>query len=108
MKTLEDKILARVRRMYLVRKFFAPTALKAYSLGLCVMMLGYFVSIVHVVANMPSLTTPGALTFFIVNALTHTEIVVQILFAVACVAILMLVRDFIRGVEGQNTHLAHV
>ena len=103
MKTLEDKILTRVRRIYFLHRVFAPTALKAYGLAMCALMLLSIVSVVSVIDNMPAITAPGALGAFLMRALLHTELVVQILLVGFIFAVVMLVRDLVRGVGKQRS-----
>lgn len=108
MKTLEQTVMARVRRAYYMRKLVGPTALKAYGLVVCAFGLFSAVSIVNIVANMPSVTTPAAFGSFLLKAVTNTEVVVQLLLVGAVVAAVMLVRDIVRGVGRHTGTLAHV
>ena len=100
--------MARVRRIHTLRRALGPTALKAYGLVLFVFALISTVSVANVIANMPSVTTPGALGSFFVNALTHTELLVQLILGGMVVAAAMLVRDVMHRKAGYiEQPLAH-
>jgi hypothetical protein len=102
MKTLEQKVMARVHRIHILRRICGATACKAYLLVGCSIVLFSAVSVVNVYANMPSFTAPTALGNYLMNAFAHTELVVQIMFVGLIVATAMLVRDVLRGV-GKHT-----
>lgn len=102
MKTIEQNIMARVKRIYYLRKVFQPTLLKVYGFGVLATVLTSVVSLTNVYANMPPLTAPTAFANFFFGALAHTELFVQVLLIGLVVTICMLGRDFVYGVG--NTH----
>jgi hypothetical protein len=96
MKTLEQKVMARVHRIYYLRKATGPTALKLY--GLCGIMAGLLsvVSVANVFANMPSPLSPVHLVAFFTSAFKNTELMVQLLVAGLCTIIALFVYDIVR------------
>lgn len=107
MKTLEQNVMARVRRIYYLRKLTGPTALKAYALGALVVWLASLVSLVNVFANMPSLATPLSLVRFFASAVLQTEVAVQAVLVGAVVLAGLMVRDIVRGTNEEHALFAH-
>jgi len=93
MKTLEQKVMARVRRIYYLRKFMGPTAMKAYGLVVLTLTLSSLVSLVNVYANMPSLFTPMQFASFLMNAALQTELAVQLILLGLATLIALFIRD---------------
>jgi len=96
MKTLEQQVMSRVRRIYYLRKLTGPTALKAYALLTLTVWLASLVSVVNVLSNMPSVTAPLSLMHFLASAVLQTEVVVQALLVGGCVLVVLVVRDIVR------------
>lgn len=106
MKTLEQRILARVRRIYYLRKLTGPTALKAYGLVVLSFTLVSLVSLVHVVSNMPSVTAPASLVRFMAAAVLHTEWSVQAILMALVALLALMVRDIRSHMHG-GTMIPH-
>lgn len=104
MKTLEQKIMTRVRRIYYLRKATSPTALKLY--GLCGIMMGLLsaVSVANVYANMPSPLAPIHFLSFLSAAIRNTELMVQFLLAGLCAFSALLVYDIVRTARMHRSH----
>jgi hypothetical protein len=96
MSNIEAVVMARVRRVFLMRKFLNPTALKVYSATLLYVGLVSMVSIANVYANMPSLMTPNELFTFMLRAMLNTEIVVQCALVGFFGVVAFFVRDMVR------------
>ena len=79
MSNTEDIVMKRVRRVHFLRQYINRTTLKLYGAGILAGTLAGVVSISNVFANMPSLTTPGHIAQFFMNAVMHTELMVQAL-----------------------------
>ena len=107
MKTLEQKVMAHVRRIYYLRKLTGPTALKAYALSALVVWLTSLVSLVNVFTNMPSLTTPVSLVRFFTSAVLQTETAVQALLVGAVLLAILMARDIVRGAKEEHALFAH-
>ena len=103
MKTLEQKIMARVRRIYYLRKLFGPTAVKLYTMFGIVAGLFSLVSVANVVANMPGLDAPSEAAAYLTQAALHTEGTVQLLLAGFVVVAGLMIRDIVHGAR----HLEH-
>lgn len=99
---MEQKIMNRVKRIYYLRKVINPVALKVYGLAACTATLFSVVSIMNIYANMPSPLAPGAFMSFVMNALSHTEGLVQVLIVGIVATALMLGRDLMRGNVGRG------
>lgn len=96
MKTLEQKIMSRVRRIYYLRKLMGPTAIKAYALVALTLALVSLVSVVNVVTNMPSVTAPLSMVRFFTSAVLKTEAAVQVLLVGLCLLAVLMARDIVR------------
>jgi len=106
MKTLEQKVMARVRRMYYIRKAVSPTALKMYTLVGTALGLVSLVSVTNVIANMPSPLSMLNFFSFFSSAFRNTEATVQVLFAGLCVFTALVLRDVFQAVRGVNQRLS--
>ena len=85
--------------MYVVRKATSPVALQTYVLSFLVVQLLRFVSMPHVLANMPSLFEPVAFAQFHAISFLNTEPIVQ-LFAVGTISLsAWLVRGIVRNTK---------
>jgi hypothetical protein len=107
MKTLEQKIMPRVRRIYYLRKLTGPTALKAYALGALAVWLASLVSVVNVLTNMPSVMTPVSLVRFLASAALQTEVAVQALLLGVGILVALMVRDIARNTKDEQQLFAH-
>lgn len=81
--------MRRVYAIYAFRKLSSPRGIKLLIIGLFLAEISPFspyLSLRHIIANMPHLTDPKALYTFHTSAFMHTQLIVQIsLIAVAIV-----------------------
>jgi len=91
--------MIRVHRIYTLQRFVGPTALKAYTIVVGFALLGKFVHVASVAANMPSLASPVAFVQFWFGAIAHTEFVVQAVLLGLALAVLFFARDVFRDVR---------
>lgn len=82
--------------MYFLRKVFNPFAVKAYLLVSFAGFIVSQVSLVDVVANMPSVTNIGALYVFYTSAFLNTEFIIQLLSVGVFVAIFLILKDIVK------------
>jgi len=93
---LKKKIMRRVYFTYFLRKVFNPFAIKIYTIVSFAGFIASQVSLVNVVANMPSMTNIDALYRFSTSAFLNTEFVVQLLSVGALVTIFLLLKDIVK------------
>jgi len=112
MTTLEQKVMARVRRIYYMRKLFGPTAIKLYTMSGILVGLLSLVSVANVLANMSSLKAPSDAILYLSRAALQTEPVVQLLLVGLALMLALMVRDILRTFRsvrvGSDTPLAHI
>lgn len=93
---LKMSIMGRVYMAYALRRVFRSSTIRAFlSVGSLASIFS-FVSVLNVIKNMPSFTSPEALYNFSLSALSNTEVAVQISIAIFFMAILWFARDLIR------------
>ena len=97
--SLNNKIMRRVRFVYWFRKATSPIAVQTYVLSFFVVQLLRFVSMPHVVANMPSVLNPAAFVEFHIASFLNTEPAVQILAVGALSLGIWLTRNLVRDVK---------
>jgi hypothetical protein len=97
MSTIETVVMARVHRIYLMRRFFNPITLKVYGATVLFGTLVSLVSVVNVYANMPSFRAPKALLTFSYRAVINTEVLVQLLLIGFVMVIGLGVRDILKN-----------
>jgi hypothetical protein len=95
MKTLEQKIMSRVKRIYYLRMLTGTNAMRAYALIVLGAVLASLVSLVNVVANMPSLASPASVARFLADAALHTETAVQVVLVGFFSLVAWMARDFL-------------
>lgn len=96
-KELEQHIMKRVYRTHYLKKVFNPLMFKVYILVVAFVGMSSLVSIINVVNNMPSLLEVGSVYRFTSSAIVNTEWSVQLVLAVAVLAVVLLVRDTIKN-----------
>lgn len=106
LNTIEDKVMARVRRIHLIRQFMHPTLLKMYGGAVLFMTLNSMVSLANIVANIPPVTTPIQIVRFAMSAIVHTELFVQFVVLGLVVVSSLLVRDIVQN-SRQKTAFVH-
>ena len=103
--TTESIVMARVRRIHMLRRFMHPTMMKVYSGILLFGTLGSMVSIANVFANMPSVTTPAQVASFTLNAVVHTEIFVQLVVVGIGVVCALLIKDILHNIKHKSVFM---
>lgn len=103
---LEDKIMARVRRIHNLRKVFNPFMFKVYTLAAAFWGISSLVSIKNIFANMPSLSELHNLSIFTTNAFINTELSVQFILATALFVIVLLLRDAVYNLRTRSRLLS--
>jgi len=103
MTTISNNVMKKVSVIFWTRRLTSRRAIECYVLFVSTLGLFSFVSVPHVIANMPSLTDIAGLSTFMLSAFTHTHTVVQITLALMCVCLAAIVFDFVR----HSFHRAH-
>lgn len=85
--------MARVRRIYYLKKVVNPLMLKLYGVGVLSVGVASLVSVKNVLANMPALTDVGSMYTFTASAILHTEASVQLALGVLAVFVVFILRD---------------
>ena len=96
MTTISNNVQKKVRLIFWMRRLTSRRAIECYVLFVSTVGLFSFVSVPHVIANMPSVTDIARLSAFVVGALTHTHAAVQIALVLMCVSLVFMVSDLIR------------
>lgn len=99
MSNIETVVLARVRRIYLMRRIFNTTTLKVYGAVVLFGALASLVSVANVYANMPSFMAPKEFFTFSYTALLNTEVLVQLLLISFVMVIGLSVRDILKNTK---------
>ena len=97
MSNIEDIVMNRVQRIYILRQYINRTTLKLYIGGVFMGALMGMVSVSNIFANMPSLLAPGKMIDFIIRATLDTELAIQILFVAFVVAIVLVMQDIAKN-----------
>ncbi len=99
MNKLEQKIMASVAAIYLVRRLTSRRALKAYALLLSFLGIVAFVSLPHVAVNLFHVENHGfsALATYFLSAVTKTTVVVQLSLLISMIAAFSLGYDVLRA-----------
>ena len=101
----KQKIMRRVWAIYFFRKATSPIAVQTYALSFLIWQLFVYVSMPHVLANMPSIEKPVELFNFMAASFVKTELVVQVL-AVGTISLLIwLGRNIFRNISSRKQFL---
>ena len=101
MKSIEQKVMKKVRRVYYLRKATSITALRLYGTIALTALFGSLVSIQSVWANMPPLMSPVNVLDFLYRAVVNTDLAVQGIGIGLALLTVLLVRDIVRGVRSE-------
>ncbi len=102
---LKKRIMRRVYIISVVKRVFRPVVLKSVILAVFIVAGNVLVSVPNVINNMHvSSTNIGASLSFIMNALTHTDILVQIIFLGSILLTSWLIKDVLRSFSFFNYH----
>ena len=96
---MKKRIMRRVWAIYLIRRATSPIALQTYVMSFFTVQLFVFVSLPHVVANMPSITHPVEFLSFYASSFLNTEPLVQIIAVGFLTSIVWLTRNIVRNLE---------
>jgi hypothetical protein len=100
-KQLRQAIMRRVYLVYALRLMLRPMTLKLFALGAGSIGIVSLVSLSNVFANMAALGSAAGVSQFILYAVTHTEIPVQLSLAAIVLALIWLARDLARRVSSE-------
>jgi hypothetical protein len=100
--------MASVAVIYAVRKLAGMTALKIYALVLSVFAIGKLVWVSKVLDNffMVEKHGLGAMSNYLLAALEHTNVAVQLTLLVAALVFVSLLVDFVKSVSAPRTFVA--
>ena len=103
--TIEQSVMASVGTVYFARTLTGTTALKVYAFILSMWVVGRLVWVSKVFANFVGVEKGGfsAMSNFVLYALEHTHLGVQIALLIAGVAIISLAVDTVRKLS-EPTH----
>ena len=96
MTTISNNVMKKVKTIFWARRLTSRRAIECYVLFFSTLGLFSFVSVSHVIANMPSVTDVAHLFGFIVAAFTHTKTLVQVTIALMFVSLAFIAFDFVR------------
>jgi hypothetical protein len=107
--TIEQRVMANVGVIYTTRKVFSPTMLKLYVLVLAMLAIWRLVWVTRIEQNFLHIMNGGVVAVgnYVVYALLHTHPAVQVTLAIAAVAFVMLVADFVRSAATPRQSLAY-
>ena len=99
--TIEKNVMAAVRVAYVGRLLGSATALKVYAFAISVVGVAAFVSVPHVAANFMAVANGGfgAVTVFLLAAVTQTKVMVQAALLVGMFALASLGLEAVRSVR---------
>ena len=94
--------MASVAVIYAVRKLTSRTALEFYALAVSFVGIFMFVSVPHVAQNFSLIASHGlsGISTFVLSAVTHTSIMVQLTLLLGIGAVGLLLVDLVRSVIG--------
>src|SRR5438552_3747798 len=104
MSKIEQQVMAGVGVIYTARTLVGLTALKVYVLVLSVLAIGKLVWVSRVFDNFFSVERAGlgSTTNYLVYAILHTHLAVQLVLVVAAVAFAGLIVDAARSLQSQR------
>ena len=103
---IERQVMANVGAIYFARALTGTTALKVYAIILSLWVVGRLVWVSKVFANFVEVEKGGlgSMSNFVLAALEHTHLGVQLALLVAGVAVVSLVIDAVRKLAEKPTH----
>ncbi len=107
MTTISNNVQKKVNTIFWARRLTSRRAIECYVLFISTLGLFSFVSVPHVIANMPSVIDLARLSGFIAAAFAHTHTVVQLALALMVVSVLGIVFDLIYQ-SSRHTRLERV
>ncbi len=97
-RTIEQRVMAGVGVMYLVRRLVRPRALKVYILAASLITMVSLVSLPHILANLLAVGIAG-LPDFALTAVLRTGVAVQIGLVLCLITLGSFFRDMLRSSE---------
>lgn len=103
---IEQQVMASVATIYTARMFISATAFKIYALAASVWALGALVWVARVGENFNVAFHGGVnkLAAYLLVAVSHTSLAVQMVLLVATVALISLAVDLLRGRAQQHRY----
>lgn len=94
--------MRRVRFIYAIRKLAKVLALRFGLLSVFVAAASFWVSVPHILSNMPSFFELSKLFQFSVNAFLNTNLVIQLFTSASVLVLFYLVRDTVKILRGNR------
>jgi hypothetical protein len=101
---IEKQVMASVAVIYAARKLLSRTALELYVLAASAVMLWQLVWVHKVFANFFTVEKHGfgAMSNYLLYAVEHTHLAVQLTLLVAALALASLLVDFVKSVSAER------
>ncbi len=96
MTTISNNVQKKVKVIFWARRLSSRRALECYVLFVSTVGLFSFVSVPHVIANMPSVTDIFSVANFMLIAAVHTHTAVQFILGLMILSIALMAFDFVR------------
>ena len=105
---IERQVMASVGVIHTARRMFSRTALKVYTLVASVYTLGILVWVSRVGENLAQVMNGGVLAVgdYVLYAVTHTSVAVQVVLVVTMLAFISLAADLVLNFAPQR-HIAY-
>ena len=100
---LKTKVMRRVKFIYWTKRLYHSYTLKVFLLGISGASATLYVSLPHVIQNMPSIADVASLWRFFSVAFLHTSMPVQLITLFAVGVIVWLAADLARAVRESRT-----
>lgn len=107
MNTISNNVMKKVSVIFWARRLTSRRALECYVLFVSTLGLFSFVSVPHVIANMPSITDLARVSSFMLAAFGHTNIIVQVTLSILALSLISTLVDFIAGSVIHRQVVAH-
>lgn len=98
---LRKSIMMRVYTLFVLRHLTSEKALGAFLVVSSLYVLGRFVFVAEVVKNILGVHGVSSFFAYVVDAVTHTDMVVQATLLLIALGIVLIVRDTLRAYKGR-------
>ena len=105
---LKESIMRRVRFVYAVKNNALPFALKFAVFASLVAAGSFFVSVPHVIRNMPSLFEVKSFAAFFVAAFLNTKMVIQAISVATLALLFFMLRDIRKTFRGSRQQFVSI
>lgn len=99
--SLRKSIMMRVYTLFVLRHLTSEKALGAFLVVASLYVLGRFVFVAEVVRNMLGVHGLSSFFAYVIDAITHTDIVVQVTLLLIALGTVLIVRDTLRAFKGR-------